>query len=70
MNEVARAKLPPAEVEEKLEHLINDYQEHMKLHELKVNKGALETVVVARMEFLEDLVRVKWGKIAKGLFAI
>jgi hypothetical protein len=70
MNEVARAKLTQTEIEEKLEHLINQYQQHMRLHKLKTNNGMLETLVVASAQFLEDLVKLKWGNIAKGLFSI
>jgi hypothetical protein len=70
MNEVVRGKLSPLEVEEKLEFLIYQYEQHVKLHKLKTNRGILESVVVASAEFLEDLVKFKWGKIAKGLFAL
>jgi hypothetical protein len=70
MNEVARAKLTPIEVEQKLEYLISQYHRHMELHKMKTNAGALEVIVVSSAEFLEDLVKFKWGKIAKGLFTL
>ncbi|MGH9966407.1 MAG: hypothetical protein ACREBG_01030 [Pyrinomonadaceae bacterium] len=69
MGEVARAELTPIEVEEKLEYLMYQYDQHMKLHKLKTNPYTLETAVVAVPEFLENLVNFRWGKIAKGLFA-
>ena len=69
MNEVARANLTPIEVEQKLEYLMNQYQRHMEVHKMKTSAGALETVVTATAELAEDLVKFKWGKIAKGLFA-
>ena len=70
MNEVVRGELTPIEVEQKLEYLMSQYQRHMELHKMKINAGALETVVVSGAEFLEDLVKFKWGKIAKGLFSL
>jgi hypothetical protein len=70
MNETARAKLTPHEVEEKIEYLTSLYSQHMKLHRVKTNKRRLETVVVAGAEFLENLVKFKWGNIAKGLFSL
>ena len=70
MSEVARAELTPAEVEEKLEYLIDQYQRHMKLHRMKTNVGTLETVVTASAEFLGDLVSFKWGKAAEALFSL
>jgi hypothetical protein len=70
MNEVARAALTPIEVEQKLEHLLSQYQRHMALHKMKTNTGTLETIVVAGAEFVEHLAKFKWGKIAKGLFSL
>jgi len=70
MGEVARAELTPAEVEEKLEYLIDQYQRHMRLHRMKTNVGTLETVVTAGAEVLGDLVSFKWGKAAQALFSL
>lgn len=70
MSEVARAELPAAEVEEKLEHLIDEYQEHMKVHRLKTNISTLEIIVTTSSEVLGDVVSFKWGKAAQALFAL
>jgi hypothetical protein len=68
INEVARNQLTPLEVKQKLEYLMDQHRQHMKLHRMKTNAGALETAVVSAAEVVEDLVKIKWGKIAKGLF--
>ena len=70
MSEVARAELAPAEVEEKLEYLIDQYRQHMKLHRMKTNVGTLETIVTTGAEILGDLVSFKWGKAAEALFSL
>lgn len=70
MSEVARAELPPAEVEEKLEYLIDQYQQHMRLHRMKTNVGTLETVVTTTAEVLGNLASFKWGKAAEALFSL
>ena len=70
MSEVARAELTPAETEEKLEHLIDQYQQHMKLHRMKTNIGTLETIVTTSAEVLGDLASFQWGKAAQVLFAL
>lgn len=70
MSEVARAELTPAEVEEKLEYLIDKYQKHMKHHRMKTNTDTLETIVTTGAEVLGDLVSFKWGKAAEALFSI
>lgn len=70
MSEVARAELTPAEVEEKLEYLIDQYQQHMRLHRMKTNTGTLETIVTTSAEVLGDLANFKWGKAAQALFSL
>jgi hypothetical protein len=66
MSEVARAALPPAELEEKLEYLMNQYDQHMKLHHMKTNDGTVETIVVT----LADALSLSWGKAAQALFSL
>ena len=70
MSEVARAELTPAEVEEKLEYLIDQYQKHMKVHRIKTNASTLETIVTTGAEVLGDLASFKWGKAAEALFSL
>lgn len=70
INEVTRNQLTPLEVKQKLEYLMDQYRRHMKLHRMKTNASVLETVVVSTAELLEDLAKIKWGKIAKGLFSL
>lgn len=70
MSEMARGELTPIEVEEKLEYLMSQYQRHMKLHKMKANQGVLETVIVSPAELAENLIKFKWGQIAKDLFSI
>lgn len=69
MSEMARAKLTPAEAEEELECLLDDYRSHLQLHRIKANTGAVQTLVIAAAEFLEDLANKRFSKIAKGFFS-
>jgi hypothetical protein len=59
-----------AEMKEEIEVLLDDYEEHMKLHRMKVNKGATETLVTVAGNIAEDLVKVKWGELAKLPFIL
>lgn len=70
MNDIARAKLTPIEIEQKLEWLLHEYQEHMKLHKMKANSGALETVLVTTGEAVENIVKLNFSKLAKLPFSI
>lgn len=65
MSEMARAELSPAEIEEKLEYLIDQYQRHMKVHRMKTDVGTLQTVLVAGA----NLASFKWGDAAQSLFS-
>jgi hypothetical protein len=58
-----------AEATQEIEWLLADYEEHMKVHRMKINRGMLETVIVTGAEIAEDLAKFKWGKLAKGLFS-
>jgi hypothetical protein len=68
MSDISRQQLTPFEVEEKLEHLLYEYQKHLKVHKIKTNRKSFEAIVVAAAEFLEDLANRRFSKLAKGLF--
>jgi hypothetical protein len=53
MAEVARAELNPAEIELKLEHLIDQYRQHMKFHRMRANVGRFQTVLMAAANLLD-----------------
>ncbi|MBI5954855.1 MAG: hypothetical protein HY865_24615 [Chloroflexi bacterium] len=56
----------PAEIEEEIEWLMNEFQSHMNVHKMKANTEALEVIVKAPLELLE----LKFSKIAEPLFAL
>ncbi len=70
MSEVARAKLAPNEVEEKLEYLLSRYKRHIELHKIKTNASRFETIVISGGEILDDLVHFKFSNVGKALFAV
>ena len=66
------SKLPaassPGEYAQELEWLLHQYEEYMHLHKMKTNKGTLETFVTIGAEIAEDILKIKWGTLAKLLF--
>lgn len=70
INSALKSSKSNKELEDELEYLINEYKDHMKLHHMKIEIGTMETVVVASAELLENLVKFKFGKAAKALFAV
>jgi hypothetical protein len=47
MSEIARMQLGTNEIQEKLESLIHDYRQHMKIHRLKTKLDTLKTILIA-----------------------
>jgi len=70
INETANGELSPNEIEEKLEYLLNQYEKHMELHKMKYYKGVFETIVTTTAEIAENLVKLKFSKIAQLPFTI
>lgn len=70
MSDIAKCNLKPNEMAQKIEWLVHEYESHLDLHKMKFNKGVLETIVTVGAEFLEDVMKIKWGKAAKILFTL
>lgn len=70
MSEVARGEMTLIETEEKLEYLISQYQRHLDLHKMKIEPGAIQTILVTSAELAENIIKFNWGKIAKNLFSL
>ena len=57
-------------MKEEIEVLLDEYEEHMKLRRIKVNKGAAETLLTVAGKVAEDFVKLKWGELAKLPFIL
>jgi len=40
------------------------------MHKMKTKKGVLETFVTVGAEIAEDILKIKWGRLAKLLFTV
>ncbi len=67
MRQVATAPTEPHYLEEEIEWLVNEYEDHMRLHRLKINKGTLEIVVTFVAALVEDVAMLNLRD-AVGLF--
>jgi hypothetical protein len=65
--EFSRQKLNPKEAEEKLEWLIFQQSQYVKNNKASYNLNAVGTLLVTAAEVAEDLVKIRWGKAAKGV---
>ena len=70
INELIAGKRPASQLEDEVAHLQAEFEHHMKIHRIKSHGGMLETLVVAGAEVAENLLKIRWGKVAKTLFSI
>jgi hypothetical protein len=69
LHSIATRPLTEAEIHDELEWSINEYTKAMDLHRLKASYRFLDVFVVTPLELLEDLVKIKWSRIAKGMLS-
>jgi hypothetical protein len=70
IRDVSTGNIQQFELEEKLEYLLEKYRAHMALHKMKLYGGALQTFVTTTADAIENVVKARVGRIAKGLFEI
>jgi hypothetical protein len=70
MSRLTHSSISPIEAAQELEWLLQQYEDHMRLHRLKVNRGMLETVVTMTGEIAENLIKLKLGNLARLPFLI
>jgi hypothetical protein len=63
-------KQSESEIRDDIEWTLNEYRKAMKIHHIKSRQSFVDVFVVAPLELIEDLVRFKWSKIAKGLLSV
>ncbi len=68
MNQMATGSIDPRHMDGEIEWLLHEYEEHMRLHQLKINKGTLEMIVTLAAGLLEDVVKLKFRDAAGLLF--
>lgn len=70
INEMSNSTFSLAEIEEKTEYLIYKYEKALELHKIKTATSVLEMLIVGSAELIENVAKLKFGKIAKSLFSI
>jgi hypothetical protein len=50
--------------------MLHQYSEAMNIHNLKAGNGLVEVFLIPIAEFVEDLVKINWSKIAKGALGV
>jgi hypothetical protein len=58
------------ELEEEIEGITIEYEHHLKLLEEEVAYEPLEVLIATPASMLEDLIKFRWGQLAKRFFDI
>ena len=58
-----------AEIRDDIEWSLNEYSKAMKLHRIKSSNSFVDVFLIAPLEIVEDVVKLKWSKIAKGVLS-
>ena len=70
IRKISTEELSKGEIEEEIEWLMNEFQNHMKVHKLRANTETLEALVKAPLEIIENLIKLKFSKIPEPFFAL
>lgn len=66
LNDVATKRQTEAEIRDDIEWTVNQYRKAMEVHRMKSTQSLVEVFLISPLEVIEDLVKFKWSKIAKG----
>jgi|GEM_PF-6223236 len=69
-NKTAKGMSSQHELEEEIDWLITDYSHHLGQLTKEVNSERVEVLVATPVEVLEDLVKLRWGKVVRAIFAL
>ena len=69
-NDIGRAGLSTIEIQQKLEELLYEHRQHMKLHKIEAHDKAFRTILRLPFEIAENIPRLKFTKIFDCLCAI
>ena len=70
INRAGKTGLAEYEVADELRELLYEYEDGMKLHKMKAQRGILEVVITTTAEIAESLLRFKVSSAAKAIFSV
>lgn len=70
INDVADGKLSIIELSEKIDWLLHEYEQHMKLHQLRSTSSVIETVIKTGLETTENITKFNLSKLADSFFSV
>jgi hypothetical protein len=67
---IAKGSLDQRDIEEEVDWMITDYSHHLQHLTTALKNEQLEVVVSTPLDMVEDLVKIRWGKLARSLFSL
>jgi hypothetical protein len=59
-----------AEIRDEIEWSLNEYTKAMALHKIKASQTFVDVFIISPLEIVENLVKLNWSKIAKGVLQV
>lgn len=69
VNKTINSGLSEPEIRDELEYLLYQYKKSLELHKIKHHSGVLQTIIVGTSEIIENVIKLKFSNVAKGLFS-
>lgn len=70
LNTLATKQQTEAEIRDDLEWSVSEYAKAMELYKIKASQSFVDVFVLSPLEFLENLVKFNWSKIARGALQV
>jgi hypothetical protein len=70
LHSLATKKQTEAEIRDDIEWTLNEYRKAMELHHINASQSFIDVFLISPLEILEDLVKFRWSKLAKGVFSV
>lgn len=70
MQDIARATYSKTEIEERIDYLINEYENHLAYHKLKFERATRHVLLNAPLEIIENLFKMNWSVAGKKRFTL
>ncbi len=70
ISELGKKNLSIPEVEQSLEHLLAEYEKHLRIHNMKFKTGVFQTVILPIADIIENLIQLKPAKAMKSFLEV
>jgi hypothetical protein len=70
MQDISRQDYTKNEISERIDHLLHEYEMHLKFHKLKYAHSGMRIFVTAAADIIENVVKLNFGKIAETMFSL